>query len=110
MQHFLVSLDAESIKIWEKIPKGDRSRFVREKLKGYKEEDTAPKSLTDLIFSNTSKKSEEKHKGSSSQENKSYVTGRTTRANKKKKSSAYRKESITSLLSKLWEWEKFTHL
>ena len=101
MQHFLVSLDDESIKIWNKIPKGDRSRFVREKLKGYKEENQDPKGLADLIFSNKSKNTEEKHKNFSSPGNKSYETAATTPGNKKKSYYPSRKESITRLLSRL---------
>ena len=101
MEHFLVSLDAESIKIWNKIPKGERSRFVREQLKGRKEENSDPKGLTDLIFSNKSKNTEDKPKDSFSHENKSSGTAATTHANKKKNSYNYRKGSTTQLLSKL---------
>ena len=101
MEHFLVSLDDESKKIWLKIPKGDRSKFVREQLKGHKEENQDPKGLTDLIFSNKSKNTEDKPNAYSSHENKSYETDLTTRANKKKNSSNYRRGSTTQLLSKL---------
>ena len=101
MEHFLVSLDDESIKIWNKIPKGERSKFVREQLKGRKEENSDPKGLTDLIFSNKSKNTEDKPKDYSSHENKSYETAATTHANKKKNFYSSRKGSTTQLLSKL---------
>ena len=96
-----ISLGTTAYNKWLKIPQGTRSQFVEKSLGAYEEVDSNPKDLQDLISSNRSKKSEEKPNGSFSPGNKSFVTGRTIRANKKKKSSAYRKENITQLLSKL---------
>ena len=101
MQHVLVALDDEAKKLWDKMPNGQRSKQVREWLKGRKEENQDPKGLTDLIFSNKSKNTEDKPKDYSSHENKSSATAATTHANKKKNSYNYRKGSTTQLLSKL---------
>ena len=95
-----ISLGTEAYNKWLKMPQGTRSAFVEKSLGAYKE-DSNPKGLTDLIFLNKSKNTEDKPKDSFSPGNKSSAMGPTTHANKKKNSSNYRKESTTQLLSKL---------
>ena len=95
-----ISLGTEAYDKWLKMPQGTRSAFVEKSLGAYKE-DSNPKGLTDLIFLNKSKNTEDKPKDYSSHENKSYETDHITHANKKKNSSNFRKGSTTQLLSKL---------
>ena len=95
-----ISLGSEAYEKWLKMPQGTRSAFVEKSLGAYKE-DSNPKGLTDLIFSNKSKNTEDKPKDSFSQENKSCVMDHTIPGNKKKNFYSSRKGSTTSLLSKL---------
>ena len=101
MQHFLVSLDEEAIKIWNKIPKGERSQFVREQLKGRKEEvaSSDPKGLVDLLLSENSTNSASLQRKSSKHEN-TYSGMEHMPCKNKKKNYSPKVKNIADLLSK----------
>lgn len=95
----LVTLDEESIKVWNKIPNQEKSKTVRELLKGLKENKN-PKDLTSQISLLTSKNSSEEGKHSNTPESHSYATGHTAQKKPNRKSSAKHKANIYKLLNK----------
>lgn len=95
----MINLDRESRQVWNKIPRQQRSKTVRELLKGHSEEKN-PKDLTSQISLLTSKNSSEEGKHSNTPESHSYATGHTAQKKPNRKSSAKHKANIYKLLNK----------